>query len=550
MRRLNLVLLASLQLCTARQPSFNIHDDVLAHPQFELVFTDDYITEAEALAILDSSHARASASAADPKPSDLAKAHETSTSDPTNAGTATAAQDENAARAETYELINSPPSRYLCSVPVIAPPPVKNRTETELAKAEEARELSRASARGWELMSVLHGHCMYFTSGWWSYSFCYGKHVVQFHAAPGRPGEPPVKDENSLEYVLGRVPELPAPREPAGQAAHDGEAKSLAPPNVQLQTKGDQRYLSQRLGDGTICDLTGRPRTIEIQYHCSPGATADRIGWVKEVTTCAYLMAVYTPRLCRDVAFQPPKETRAHPVRCRRILGSEEDERTWHYQKMAAAAELLSQKPRTREPGRDVRPNHFAGMTIGGVVVGGKKHVSDERLLPLPRGVSRGQGLRGQGQTGAKTQQQQQQEKHPVVETLARKRKDAAKAEYLTDEELKKLNLDPKAVAEFREEMERLAGNRGWKLQVVEVAGEYEYMGAFDDEEENAAAGGAGGGTGTGAAAGSGETRKQPVQKGNGGKDDQKPRGTEEKKADQQDEKQQGSEEVFFRDEL
>jgi hypothetical protein len=33
MRRLNLVLLASLQLCAARQPGFSIQDDVLAYPQ-------------------------------------------------------------------------------------------------------------------------------------------------------------------------------------------------------------------------------------------------------------------------------------------------------------------------------------------------------------------------------------------------------------------------------------------------------------------------------------------------------------------------------------
>jgi hypothetical protein len=33
MRRLNLVLLASLQLARARQPGFSIHDDLLAHPQ-------------------------------------------------------------------------------------------------------------------------------------------------------------------------------------------------------------------------------------------------------------------------------------------------------------------------------------------------------------------------------------------------------------------------------------------------------------------------------------------------------------------------------------
>ena len=33
MRRLNLVLLATLRLCRARQPGFSIHDDLLAYPQ-------------------------------------------------------------------------------------------------------------------------------------------------------------------------------------------------------------------------------------------------------------------------------------------------------------------------------------------------------------------------------------------------------------------------------------------------------------------------------------------------------------------------------------
>ncbi len=76
------------------------------------------------------------------------------------------------------------PSRYLCSIPVLAPPPAPNKTATDLAKAEEARELVRASTRGWELMSSLNGQCMFYVSGWWSYSFCYSDEVVQFHALP------------------------------------------------------------------------------------------------------------------------------------------------------------------------------------------------------------------------------------------------------------------------------------------------------------------------------------------------------------------------------
>lgn len=33
MRRLNLALLATFQLCRARTPGFNVHSDLLAYPQ-------------------------------------------------------------------------------------------------------------------------------------------------------------------------------------------------------------------------------------------------------------------------------------------------------------------------------------------------------------------------------------------------------------------------------------------------------------------------------------------------------------------------------------
>lgn len=478
------------------------------------------------------------------------------------AGDSASDDDDDIPIAETYELINSAPWRYLCAVPVISPPPVLNRTATELAKAEEARELSRASAKGWELMSGLDGHCMYFMSGWWSYSFCYGKAVVQYHALPGgRANEPPPRDANSQEYVLGRAQHKPRePQDSAGHPEQDDQTTSLAPPNAHLQIKGDQRYLSQRLEGGTVCDLTGRPRTIEIQYHCSPGTTADRIGWVKEVTTCAYLMVVYTPRLCSDVAFQPPKATRAHPIRCRQIISTEEEELAWRYNKLIATGEALGQKKPSAKGAaaaakeatadKTLPQNYFAGTTIGGVVVGAKTRVGDEHAdkLPLPRGVSRHQ---------QQLQQKQQQQQALVGQVLASKKRDAARTEALSDEELQSMDLDPKTVREFREEMERLAGDRGWKLQLVEVPGEgVEYIGAFDDEEEEGE-----GVTAGGNGAGEGKKMDQTSRKkGKGGKGTlkgqqkgagQKAGGRKEKVAPQEgDEEQEGSEEVFFKEEL
>ncbi|UZP40038.1 hypothetical protein NXS19_007854 [Fusarium pseudograminearum] len=145
-----------------------------------------------------------------------------------------------------------PPNEYLCSIPILQSPEAENKTANELAKAEEARELTRATASGWELLSELEDSCLYFMSGWWSYSFCNNREIVQFHALPSIPnGQPPKRDPHTMEFTLGRVPAVPA------SAAHQAKMKGQeAPPPAELQVKGDQRYLVQRLEGGTICDLT------------------------------------------------------------------------------------------------------------------------------------------------------------------------------------------------------------------------------------------------------------------------------------------------------
>ncbi|VBB78477.1 Putative Protein OS-9 homolog precursor [Podospora comata] len=464
MRRLNLVLLASLQLCRARQPSFSIHEDLLAHPQFEIVFSDQFISEADALALLDTQSSYSPA----PSPTPSSQTELASPSTETDASNGQQqnpedTDDDSNPIFETYELINSAPWKYLCTVPVLAPPPTLNQTATELAKAEEAREMSRASAKGWELMSGLEGHCLYFMSGWWSYSFCYGKDVVQFHALPrGTEGGPPVRDDSSQEYVLGRA--LPASEQPK-----DGQEKGLAPPNSELQVKGDQRYLVQKFEGGTICDLTNKPRTIEVQYHCHPGVAGDRISWIKEVTICTYLMVVQTPRLCDDVAFLPPKVTKRHPVTCKQIVSSEEEESAWRYQKQVEAGGVLEgagERARLKvgRPNGGADSNPFSGMTIGGVVVGGQKILGGKvnadgtpafELMP-PRHIS------ALATPKAAT----------VTHVLLAKEKEGAPIERLSPEKLEELGIKDTFLDEMEAQLEAVSGGEGWRVEVVDAPGQ------------------------------------------------------------------------------
>lgn len=244
-----------------------------------------------------------------------------------------------------------------------------------------------------------------------------------------------------------------------------GGDSSPSPPNTELQVKGDQRYLVQKLEDGTVCDLTNRPRTIEIQYHCSPGSTQDRIGWIKEVTTCAYLMLVNTPRLCSDAAFQPPRETRANIISCRTIV-PESEQASWHAQKtLEARAAMVGQ----------ARKAANAPVVIGGVVVGGRQLLGngedgkEPAKLEPPRQFANGND-------------------GTIIEIVAlgSSKADGGKQESLTAEELKKLELDPEIFEEMKKKLKEMAGDKGWKLEVVETPGQDDrhIRGVVDDDDE------------------------------------------------------------------
>ncbi|KAL2753402.1 hypothetical protein ACRALDRAFT_1082981 [Sodiomyces alcalophilus JCM 7366] len=517
MRRFNLALLAvAAPLASARQGSFSIHDDLVAYPQYEVVFSESYISKHDAEALLDPANPHPTYSPDFSAQSDPLRAvREAGVDDFEETDGSSGHVQGQGGTPEAYELVHLGEESYLCSIPVFEPPTAPNATATELAKREEARELARASDAGWELLSALEDTCLYFMSGWWSYSFCYNREVVQFHALPMIPnGKPPVRDPNTMEFVLGRVTKPVSSRRqqqqsPEGGQADVGEESITATTDIQL--KGDQRYLVQRLDGGTLCDLTGRDRTIEIQYHCVPGMKSDRIGWIKEVTTCAYLMVVNTPRLCNDAAFLPPKQTSANPINCRLVLDTDDPgaEAAWRLQKtLRAEAEAALRPPHQTPPddplfAENERPNLGTGglygqepINIGGVVVGGRN------VLGQP-------GPDGQGGPVLKPPHQHQRHHHqhhrdhdPIPpgeerhhlddfaygegEMIASRTSLAEGGEYwrLSDEELEELELDLELVESMRQEVEQLAGDRGWRLDIVETPDNMRELRGYIDSDD------------------------------------------------------------------
>jgi len=335
---------------------------------------------------------------------------------------------------------------FLCSLPR-TDEGAKDEKPESTTKADQEKDLVTAADRGWELLQDLEGKCMFFVSGWWSYSFCYNSQIKQFHQLPpgsGGPIYPPQEDPSTPSYVLGRFGE---------RKTNQGESGTKPLVTTELQTKGETRYLVQKVGGGTACDLTGKDRRVEVQFHCHPQST-DRIGWIKEVATCTYLMIIYTPRLCNDIAFLPPRQNKAHTIACREILKADEVTEWVQRKSMEVSRSLV-------EGGRETP------LMAGNIEIGAMKEVGREgRRIQKGKVVS------------------PPEEK---VEMVAMQKN--GKLQTISKDGLKRLDLNPETVEAFRKEIQDLAGNKDWKVEKIDdERGVTQLRGivAGDNEEQEA----------------------------------------------------------------
>ncbi|KAF9005568.1 hypothetical protein BDQ17DRAFT_1353386 [Cyathus striatus] len=203
---------------------------------------------------------------------------------------------------------------YICLIP--------KAPETPAFPEEHEAEADITPARSWSLLQPLTGTCLYHRQGWFTYSYCHNEEIRQFkelipsHArAPG--AYTPEEDPEWESYTLGRAPMVPEPGADLTLAERNAQAA-----NLELARNAGSRYLVQRWGDGTICDKTGKPREVEVQFHCSMTMT-DNILFVKEAKTCSYVLVINTPRLCGEPGFKSRRDSGEEAlIRCREIVDS------------------------------------------------------------------------------------------------------------------------------------------------------------------------------------------------------------------------------------
>lgn len=213
-----------------------------------------------------------------------------------------------AADAASVVMTKANGKKYRCRLP---------RADTHSASADAAAQPSAPSVSSF--LGTLKGTCFYRLEGWWTYEFCYMKHVRQFHQEKVK-GSLPEKTVVTQDYTLGAWPVPPAgdagPPTTATAAAAAGGAKvAAAAAAAAADARGDElkedaktrkKYWSQRYGNGTMCEVNGVPtgtaRETEVRLQCSPGEPSY-LASIEEVATCKYLVHFSTNLLCKHPGF-------------------------------------------------------------------------------------------------------------------------------------------------------------------------------------------------------------------------------------------------------
>lgn len=224
---------------------------------------------------------------------------------------------------------------YVCAIPREQAP---ENTEPEHSETD-ASLLDRAAK---SILSAFPHPCMYayeLRGMYWTYAYCPGDKIIQYHEGLAVRGQDPAalrraEHPNSI-FVLGRF--LAASNKNVlltNQANLDVQVKALAEMRRSLRLVDDdspfthqtsQKVVLYTISDGSICDVTLQPRSLEVIYKCDAhGPSQTTILGVDEIKTCQYKMIIHVPGLCAIPPFTSKDKGIDAKVDCQLVDNGEE----------------------------------------------------------------------------------------------------------------------------------------------------------------------------------------------------------------------------------
>ncbi|EDQ87777.1 uncharacterized protein MONBRDRAFT_26903 [Monosiga brevicollis MX1] len=197
---------------------------------------------------------------------------------------------------DVVTIMTADRERYRCQLPQRKV--VENVGDMSSSESQDLLVGSDA-AHPAQLLSVFGDTCVYRLEPYWTYEFCFGKHVRQYHEETYTSGQK--KKLKVTEYFLGRAPT---------------QAPLSEPPvsGTMLVEDDKSKYYSEEYGHGDTCDLTGEPRVTEVRFVCNPEQTHVFLE-LSETTTCRYQALIATSHLCDHADFVE-LEAPVSPIHC------------------------------------------------------------------------------------------------------------------------------------------------------------------------------------------------------------------------------------------
>ncbi|XP_036955726.1 protein OS-9 isoform X2 [Acanthopagrus latus] len=152
-----------------------------------------------------------------------------------------------------------------------------------------------------DLLSPMNSaQCLVKTKDWWTYEFCHGQHIRQYHL-----------EDTEIKGDILFLGYYESEFDWSNETAKASKQHRL------------KRYHSQTYVNGSKCDLNGNPRETEVRFVCEEGS-GDYIARVDEPQSCRYVLTVHTSRTCQHPFLRPPSTAKPQGIVCQPALSAQQ----------------------------------------------------------------------------------------------------------------------------------------------------------------------------------------------------------------------------------
>lgn len=143
--------------------------------------------------------------------------------------------------------------------------------------------------------------CIYKLDSYWTYELCLNEHLRQFNGDI-------LEKKHTQEYMLGKFKSssLDRSRKEHNKRVEHLKSQNKAVPRIDYDGV-KVPYLDLWMDDGTVCDLTGQPRTTRVYFVCDRHEK-PQLESIEEIQSCEYEAIVSTGLLCDHPDFKEKKE--------------------------------------------------------------------------------------------------------------------------------------------------------------------------------------------------------------------------------------------------